>query len=115
MSTDNVEEAELVGVVQDALQPHFDWPVEFERKRRERFELWNTCHVPLVHRTYFFLLFRGDPSDSVYMEVEIRRLSFLKGEKGAVLVTPTSRWGHFIFNTNTQLPDWISSFTVMLL
>lgn len=90
MSADNVEEAGLEGVVQDALQPHSDWPVEFERKRREIFELWNACHVPLVHRTYFFLLFKGDPSDSVYMEVEIRRLSFLKGGKGAVLVTPTS-------------------------
>ncbi|KAK0576864.1 hypothetical protein LWI29_024609 [Acer saccharum] len=90
MSTDNVEEAGLEGVVQDALQPHSDWPMEFERKRREIFELWNACHVPLVHRTYFFLLFKGDPSDSVYMEVEIRRLSFLKGGKGAVLVTPAS-------------------------
>ncbi|KAK3231740.1 hypothetical protein Dsin_003621 [Dipteronia sinensis] len=89
MSTDNVEESRLVGV-QDALQPYSDWPVEFERKRREIFELWNACHVPLVHRTYFFLLFKGDPSDSVYMEVEIRRLSFLKGGKGAALVTPAS-------------------------
>ncbi|KAJ0830875.1 putative kinesin-like protein [Helianthus annuus] len=32
----------------------------------------------LIHRTYFFLLFKGDRSDSVYMEVELRRLSFLK-------------------------------------
>ena len=31
-----------------------------------------------MHRTYFFLLFKGDPADSIYMEVEIRRLSFLK-------------------------------------
>ncbi|KAM1062708.1 hypothetical protein ACFX11_027306 [Malus domestica] len=35
-------------------------------------------NVSLVHRTYFFLLFKGDPSDSIYMEVEVRRLSFLK-------------------------------------
>jgi centromeric protein E len=33
--------------------------------------------VSLVHRTYFFLLFKGDEADSVYMEVEHRRLSFI--------------------------------------
>ncbi|ESQ54920.1 hypothetical protein EUTSA_v10026976mg [Eutrema salsugineum] len=51
---------------------------EFERQQRQIIELWEVCNVPLVHRTYFFLLFKGDPSDFVYMEVELRRLSFLK-------------------------------------
>ncbi|KAG8377873.1 hypothetical protein BUALT_Bualt08G0078900 [Buddleja alternifolia] len=55
-----------------------DWYTEFERQRRDIIELWNACNIPLVHRTYFFLLFKGDPSDAVYMEVELRRLSFLK-------------------------------------
>ncbi|KAF5455823.1 hypothetical protein F2P56_025358 [Juglans regia] len=64
--------------VQGALQPGSNWYAEFERQRREIIELWDECNVPLVHRTYFFLLFEGDPSDAVYMEVELRRLSFLK-------------------------------------
>ncbi|KAL0727143.1 hypothetical protein Bca4012_023236 [Brassica carinata] len=51
---------------------------EFERQQSQIIELWGVCNVPLVHRTYFFLLFKGDPSDFVYMEVELRRLSFLK-------------------------------------
>lgn len=72
-SRDNVKDAGL-----DALQPGFDWSIEFERKRRVIIELWDACNVPLIHRTYFFLLFKGEPSDSVYMEVEYRRLSFLK-------------------------------------
>lgn len=55
-----------------------NWPLEFERLQREIIELWDACNVPLVHRTYFFLLFNGDPSDSVYLEVELRRLSYLK-------------------------------------
>ncbi|KAM5546730.1 kinesin-like protein KIN-7G [Rosa sericea] len=55
------------------------WPSEFKRLQREIVELWHACNVSLVHRTYFFLLFKGDPSDSIYMEVELRRLSFLKG------------------------------------
>lgn len=55
-----------------------DWPLEFERLQKAILELWQACHVSLVHRTYFFLLFKGDPSDSIYMEVELRRLSFLK-------------------------------------
>ncbi|KAM1105976.1 hypothetical protein ACFX13_002933 [Malus domestica] len=55
-----------------------DWPLEFERQQRAIFELWQTCHISVVHRTYFFLLFKGDPTDSIYMEVELRRLSFLE-------------------------------------
>ncbi|KAA8531957.1 hypothetical protein F0562_006901 [Nyssa sinensis] len=55
-----------------------DWPSEFKRLQREIIELWHACNVSLVHRTYFFLLFKGDPTDSIYMQVELRRLSFLK-------------------------------------
>ncbi|CAH2078101.1 unnamed protein product, partial [Thlaspi arvense] len=54
---------------------------EFERQQSQIIELWELCNVPLVHRTYFFLLFKGDPSDFVYMEVELRRLSFLKDSR----------------------------------
>uniref|UniRef100_A0A5B7BKM5 Kinesin-like protein n=1 Tax=Davidia involucrata TaxID=16924 RepID=A0A5B7BKM5_DAVIN len=84
-------------IVQDSLQSPSNWPLEFERQRREIIELWDACYVPLIHRTYFFLLFKGDPSDSVYMEVELRRLSFLKyalshGAKvvNGQILTPTS-------------------------
>lgn len=68
-----------LGTVQCTTTPDSDWTSEFERQQRKIIELWVLCSVPLIHRTYFFLLFKGDPSDSVYMEVELRRLSFLKG------------------------------------
>ena len=55
-----------------------DWKAEFERQKKEIIKLWDACGIPLVHRTYFLLLFKGDPSDAVYLEVELRRLSFLK-------------------------------------
>ncbi|KAL0741494.1 hypothetical protein Bca4012_083007 [Brassica carinata] len=55
-----------------------NWSEEFERKREQILELWQTCNVSLVHRTYFFLLFTGDQADSIYMGVELRRLSFMK-------------------------------------
>ncbi|KAF3969009.1 hypothetical protein CMV_007158 [Castanea mollissima] len=61
-----------------ALETPQDWPVEFEKQQRMILELWKTCNVSLVHRTYFFLLFKGDPTDSIYLGVELRRLSFLK-------------------------------------
>ncbi|KAL8143795.1 hypothetical protein V2J09_016827 [Rumex salicifolius] len=51
---------------------------QFESLRGRIIELWHACSVSLVHRTYFFLLFKGDPTDSIYLEVELRRLSFLK-------------------------------------
>ncbi|XP_021301038.1 kinesin-like protein KIN-7H isoform X1 [Herrania umbratica] len=86
----------------DPIPDHFGspsaWPLEFKRLQGEIIELWHDCNVSLVHRTYFFLLFTGDPKDYIYMEVEHRRLSFLKNvfahgnetvEAGRVL-TPAS-------------------------
>ncbi|XP_010472110.1 PREDICTED: kinesin-like protein KIN-7E [Camelina sativa] len=55
-----------------------NWSDEFERQREQILGLWQTCHVSLVHRTYFFLLFTGDQADSIYIGVELRRLSFMK-------------------------------------
>ncbi|GER36113.1 kinesin-like protein [Striga asiatica] len=54
------------------------WTVVFEDQRKEIIMLWHVCHVSIVHRTQFYLLFRGDPSDQIYMEVELRRLKWLE-------------------------------------
>ncbi|XP_027356090.1 kinesin-like protein KIN-7E [Abrus precatorius] len=69
-----------VGVdpVLEAPESPVDWASQFKQQQKEIVELWQTCSVSLFHRTYFFLLFRGDPTDSIYMEVELRRLYFLK-------------------------------------
>ncbi|PKI37210.1 hypothetical protein CRG98_042401 [Punica granatum] len=64
--------------MQESVGDSTDWPVEFARLQKRIIELWQACNVPLIHRTYFFLLFRGDPTDSIYMEVELRRLTFMK-------------------------------------
>ncbi|KAH6767216.1 ATP binding microtubule motor family protein [Perilla frutescens var. hirtella] len=65
--------------VQDvALDPMNDWPIKFEMLQKSIIELWQACNVSLVHRTYFILLIKDDLTDSIYMEVEHRRLSFLK-------------------------------------
>ncbi|XP_072974106.1 kinesin-like protein KIN-7J [Typha angustifolia] len=64
------------------------WPFEFEKKQQEIIDLWHACNVSLVHRSYFFLLFKGDPTDSIYMEVEHRRLSFLRNSFSGNLVKP---------------------------
>ncbi|KAL8524012.1 hypothetical protein ACS0TY_013828 [Phlomoides rotata] len=61
-----------------------DWNSEFERQKREIIKLWDACGTPLVHRSYFLLLFKGDPSDAVYLEVELRRLSFLNNSMHGV-------------------------------
>uniref|UniRef100_A0A0D9XAI3 Kinesin motor domain-containing protein n=1 Tax=Leersia perrieri TaxID=77586 RepID=A0A0D9XAI3_9ORYZ len=53
-------------------------PIDFENMQQEIIQLWHECNVPIVHRTYFFLLFKGDPADNIYMEVEHRRLSFIR-------------------------------------
>ncbi|XP_074586712.1 kinesin-like protein KIN-7J [Curcuma longa] len=70
----NIEDVSL-DPVQNSLET--SWPLEFEKKRHEIIELWQAYNVSLIHRTCFFLLFKGDQSDAFYMEVERRRLSFL--------------------------------------
>ncbi|XP_057783139.1 kinesin-like protein KIN-7C [Salvia miltiorrhiza] len=61
-----------------ALDPMNNWPIKFEMLQKSIFELWQACNVSLVHRTYFIFLIKEDSTDSIYMEVEHRRLSFLK-------------------------------------
>ncbi|KOM51634.1 hypothetical protein LR48_Vigan09g029300 [Vigna angularis] len=53
-------------------------PWNFETQLRDTIQLWDACNIPLVHRSYFFLLIKGEISDAVYFDVELRRLSFLK-------------------------------------
>lgn len=75
--------------IEDDIRDLSSWHMEFKRKQREIIELWQACNVSLVHRSYFFMLFQGDPSDSIYLEVEMRRMKFLndkfsRGEKTIV-------------------------------
>ncbi|KAL3825487.1 hypothetical protein ACJIZ3_021516 [Penstemon smallii] len=59
-------------------QSPMPWNMMFDDQRKEIIMLWHLCHVSIVHRTQFYLLFRGDPSDQIYMEVELRRLKWLE-------------------------------------
>ncbi|PNX73522.1 kinesin-related protein 4-like, partial [Trifolium pratense] len=77
MSGKNVKDIGLDPMQTDG-ESDSDWPSKFNRLQKEIVELWDACNISLVHRTYFFLLFKGDPLDSIYMEVEHRRLSYLK-------------------------------------
>lgn len=53
------------------------WPVRFEQDMSAIAELWHQCHVSLVHRTQFCLLITGEPTDSMYLKVEHRRMVWL--------------------------------------
>ncbi|KAG7535808.1 Kinesin motor domain [Arabidopsis thaliana x Arabidopsis arenosa] len=64
--------------IQDYLDTPLNWPVEFKRLQREIIELWHVCKVSMAHRSYFFLLFRGDQKDCLYLEVELRRLKYIR-------------------------------------
>ncbi|KAG9157410.1 hypothetical protein Leryth_010253 [Lithospermum erythrorhizon] len=59
-------------------QSPMPWQLVFEEQRKQIIMLWYFCHVSIVHRSQFYLLFRGDPSDQIYMEVELKRLTWLE-------------------------------------
>ncbi|XP_074573287.1 kinesin-like protein KIN-7A isoform X1 [Curcuma longa] len=54
------------------------WKLRFEQQMHQIITLWDICHVSIIHRTQFYLLFRGDTADQIYIEVEIRRLIWLE-------------------------------------
>uniref|UniRef100_A0A1D1XGW3 Kinesin-like protein n=1 Tax=Anthurium amnicola TaxID=1678845 RepID=A0A1D1XGW3_9ARAE len=54
------------------------WHSIFKEQRQQIIQLWDVCHVSIIHRTQFYLLFRGDTGDQIYMEVELRRLTWLQ-------------------------------------
>ncbi|XP_020084816.1 kinesin-like protein KIN-7A isoform X2 [Ananas comosus] len=73
---DDAEETEEN--VSDAQNSPDNWPTTFKEQMRQIIQLWDICHVSIIHRTQFYLLFRGDPADQIYIEVELRRLTWLQ-------------------------------------
>ncbi|XP_039027886.1 kinesin-like protein KIN-7B [Hibiscus syriacus] len=75
-----LEEAKEAGneEADSCLQSPMPWHVVFDDQRKQIIMLWHLCHVSIIHRTQFYLLFRGDPADQIYMEVELRRLTWLE-------------------------------------
>lgn len=59
-------------------EPQVSWQVLFKEQRQQIIDLWDLCYVSIIHRTQFYLLFKGDPADQIYMEVELRRLTWLQ-------------------------------------
>ncbi|TYI72673.1 hypothetical protein E1A91_D07G076900v1 [Gossypium mustelinum] len=62
----------------EAEEPQVPWHVTFKEQRQQIMELWDVCYVSIIRRTQFYLLFRGDPADQIYMEVELRRLNWMQ-------------------------------------
>ncbi|KAK1437619.1 hypothetical protein QVD17_03413 [Tagetes erecta] len=50
----------------------------FEDHKKQIIMLWHLCHVSIIHRTQFYMLFRGEPADDMYVQVELRRLTWLE-------------------------------------
>ncbi|GFZ12229.1 ATP binding microtubule motor family protein [Actinidia rufa] len=72
----NIENDDNIAEIQE--ESPASWHVTFREERQQIIELWHVCHVSIIHRTQFYLLFKGDPADQIYMEVELRRLNWLQ-------------------------------------
>lgn len=78
MQLEESNEAGGSDVADETYQSPRPWHFMFEEGRKEIVMLWHLCHVSIIHRTQFYLLFKGDPADQIYMEVELRRLTWLE-------------------------------------
>lgn len=74
---------------------------DVKKLQEEIIEFWDACNISLIHRTCFFLLFIKDGhADTIYMEVERRRLAYIKDSfsSGTAVIldgrklTPISRY-----------------------
>ncbi|KAK6925334.1 Kinesin motor domain [Dillenia turbinata] len=50
------------------MEPTISWEVTFWDQRQQIIELWDVCYVSIIHRTQFYLLFKGDAADQIYVE-----------------------------------------------
>jgi centromeric protein E len=66
---------ENAGCLQDGPE---SWEKLFKEQMQHIIQLWDICHVSIIHRTQFYRLFRGDTADQIYIEVEVRRLLWLQ-------------------------------------
>ncbi|XP_004512894.1 kinesin-like protein NACK1 [Cicer arietinum] len=71
----NIEDEVYTGELEE---PQVSWQVTFREQQQQILELWDACYVSIIHRTQFYLLFKGDQADQIYMEVELRRLTWLQ-------------------------------------
>ncbi|XP_010537463.1 PREDICTED: kinesin-like protein KIN-7A isoform X2 [Tarenaya hassleriana] len=72
----NIDEHE--NTIEEEETQQVAWHLMFKQQRQQIVELWHVCHVSIIHRTQFYLLFKGDQADQIYMEVELRRLTWLE-------------------------------------
>ncbi|EHA8588473.1 kinesin-like protein KIN-7A [Cocos nucifera] len=54
------------------------WDSVYKEQMQQIIQLWHICHVSIIHRSQFYLLFKGDRADQIYIEVELRRLTWLQ-------------------------------------
>nr|GMD38898.1 kinesin-like protein NACK1 [Ipomoea batatas] len=54
------------------------WHITFREQMQQIIDLWDVCFVSIIHRSQFYLLFKGDSADQIYIEVEMRRLTWLQ-------------------------------------
>ncbi|XP_073021916.1 kinesin-like protein NACK1 [Primulina eburnea] len=71
----NLDDGEILPEIQESPA---SWHTTFIEQRQQIIELWDVCHVSIIHRTQFYLLFKGDQADQIYIEVELRRLTWLQ-------------------------------------
>ncbi|XP_073290612.1 kinesin-like protein NACK1 [Primulina huaijiensis] len=71
----NLDDGEILPEIQESPA---SWHTIITEQRQQIFELWDVCRVSIIHRTQFYLLFSGDHADQIYMEVELRRLTWLQ-------------------------------------
>ncbi|KZV21721.1 hypothetical protein F511_02879 [Dorcoceras hygrometricum] len=71
----SLDDGEILPEIQESPA---SWHTTFNEQRQQIIELWDVCHVSIIHRSQFYLLFSGDQADQIYMEVELRRLTWLQ-------------------------------------
>ncbi|KAF8085493.1 hypothetical protein N665_0665s0003 [Sinapis alba] len=95
-------------IEEDEEQSQVAWHITFIEERQQIIELWHVCHYSIIHRTQFYLLFKGDQADQIYMEVELRRLTWLEQHLAEVGNATPARIGNGTPARNGDEPAVVS-------
>lgn len=99
----NLEDSEKIPEIEE--ESPAPWHLVFREQRQQIIELWDICQVSIIHRAQFYLLFKGDPADQIYMEVELRRLTWLQehlSEIGNASPSPTQAGNESIVSLSSR-------------
>ncbi|KAL3720488.1 hypothetical protein ACJRO7_005326 [Eucalyptus globulus] len=96
--TKHVKDVDL-DPTEDYAEGSLEWFSHLKKLQKEIVRRWKENEVSFVHKSHFFLLFKGDPTDSICVDVELRRFLFLRDKSAHRNQALEDAWDFIVLNS----------------